>query len=163
MDGGRYSVCLLDTRNVRGEPTGIGENGLPRRVNRWGVVSANVAASTEYGQALASTASASAKKAFQKAAFDEIAASACAGRLSTVPAGTPQPRITDIRIVGGTVRLEVEGTASFLTYGVASGETPDCFEPDSTAASADGAPGGVISFLPKATGESRFFKIVRSE
>ena len=35
LKGGEWAVCLVDTRNLAGVPTGT-QNGKPLRVNRWG-------------------------------------------------------------------------------------------------------------------------------
>ena len=61
------------------------------------------------------------------------------------------------------MRLTVEDTEPYLTYGIASGETPSALNADENAGVADGETGAEIEFEADASGGSRFFKVVRAE
>lgn len=41
LSGGDWSVCLVDTRDARDVPAGV-VGGIPKRINRWGVVESGV-------------------------------------------------------------------------------------------------------------------------
>ncbi len=163
LEGGKWAVCLVDTRTADGVPAGV-EANAPRRVNRWGVV--------RNGGVEIKAASPFASAAFA-AATDGSSATKAAGRgasygtyaevLSEVPESAPAPQITAIDVADGLVRLTVAGTVPYLTYGVESGESPDALSADRATGVADGTSGGEIEFEADATTEARFFKVTRAE
>ena len=75
LKGGEWAVCLVDTRNLAGVPTGT-RNGKPVRVNRWGIISGgvNITDASSTKPRLAATGG-----------TRSVASVACATRLSAVP------------------------------------------------------------------------------
>jgi len=171
---GVWAVCLVDTRMASGVPAGVAENA-PRRVNRWGVVPGEVeitdAGSTRAVFAAARTRAkarplfAESAQAAQSDAVEEEGSSAYvrADTLSRLPKSAKRPKITYFTVDGGVARLKVEDTEPYLTYGIASGESPSSLNSDGDAGIADGKPGAEIEFEADASGGSRFFKVVRAE
>ena len=154
LEGGTWSVCLVDTRTAAGVPAGV-ENGVPRRVNRWAAVKGGVKVSDASGL-LAAPAVANAPT---RGADAGVRASA----LSSVPEGTPAPTIVDMDVVDGIAAFAVADTVSWLTYTVESSETLGDFSKDKYADKVDGAPGKEITLATDAPGETRFFRITRAE
>ena len=160
LEGGEWAVCLVDTRNARGVPTGV-VGALPRRVNRWCTVAGGVKITDGASPAPGLTL----KKSALKAASSAVPADAGvrAATLSAVPATAKKPRITALSVADGVVRLTVADTVPYLTYGVASGDAPDALSDDADATVADGVDGAPIELEAGADGESRFFKVKRAE
>ena len=88
LKGGEWAVCLVDTRNLAGVPTGT-RNGKPVRVNRWGIVSGGVN--------ITDAASARPRLAAATPGGTRSCASAArANNLSAVPPTLAPPQITAI-------------------------------------------------------------------
>lgn len=162
LAGGEWAVCLVDTRTMWGVPAGT-KNGVPVRVNRWGLVDSAI----KIEPASASMQSvASPKSAFSlppAAAGGDSGKGSCAETLSKVPDYVGPPLITSFDVADGVVRLTVANTVPFLTYGVASGDTPGEMSADPDAGIADGAEGRLLEFEIMASGVAKFFKITRAE
>jgi len=154
LEGGTWSVCLVDTRTAAGVPAGAA-NGVPRRVNRWAAVKGGVRVSDASGL-LAAPAAANAPTRGGDAG---VRASA----LSSVPEGTPQPTIVDMAVADGVAAFAVADTVSFLTYTVESSETLGDFSRDKYADKVDGDASAEITLATDATTETRFFRITRAE
>ena len=164
LEGGEWAVCLVDTRTANGIPAGVGGNGVPLRVNRWGVVrngGVEIKAASPF-EAAAFAATTAAPKA-TKAAGRGASYGTYAEVLSEIPESAPAPQITAIEVEDGMVRLTVAGTVPYLTYGVESGESPDALSADRATGIADGTGGGEIEFEADASTEARFFKVTRAE
>ena len=171
LEGGEWAVCLVDTRRVDGVPAGV-QDGKPMRVNRWGLVGGpdNVRIEPDSVSALRAFAAPKAAKRLLLAATDDAEddiadgdGGVCAAKLSSVPATAKNPKIASLYIKDGVVRLTVEDTEPYLTYGIASGETPSALNADENAGVADGETGAEIEFEADASGGSRFFKVIRAE
>ena len=154
LEGGTWSVCLVDTRTAAGVPAGAA-NGVPRRVNRWAAVKGGVKVSDASGL-LAAPAAANAPT---RGADAGVRASA----LSSVPEGTPAPTIVDMAVEDGVAAFAVADTVSFLTYTVESSETLGDFSKDKYADKVDGNATAEITLATDAPGETRFFRITRAE
>ncbi len=154
LSNGVFSVCLIDSRNRYGVPSGI-INNKPCRVNRWGEVTGGVtvsdagAISTMSAQSTSSTASGDA------GVFADVA--------SLLPSGLEAPVITGFDFDGDDVVLTVDGTVPYLTYTIESGESPDAFAGDWSATKRDGSSLAPIELKAEATEASRFFRIKRVE
>ncbi len=165
LAGGEWAVCLVDTRLANGVPAGVAAN-VPRRVNRWGLVEeAGVKIEPASVSALTAVARPQAAKRLMLADEDEAddEGGARAANLSAVPATAKSPKISSFTVDNGVARLTVDDTEPYLTYGIASGETPSALNADGDAGIADGKPGAAIEFEADASGGSRFFKVVRAE
>ena len=154
LEGGTWSVCLVDTRTAAGVPAGAA-NGVPRRVNRWAAVKGGVKVSDASGL-LAAPAAANAPT---RGADAGVRASA----LSSVPEGTPQPTIVDMDVSDGVAAFAVADTVSFLTYTVESSETLGDFSRDKYADKVDGDASAEITLATDAPTKTRFFRITRAE
>jgi len=87
---GTFALYLVDTRLANGKLGGVNSKGLPVAVNGYGEVGGDVLG------APSSVVAVTAK--------------------SEVPAGTPQPTITAIKVIGDNVYLTVKNTVPFLQY-----------------------------------------------
>ncbi len=164
LKGGEWAVCLVDTRNVYGAPTGT-QNGKPLRVNRWGVISGGVEI----------TSAASARPRLLTSGMQSSSAADTTGRtrsgasgaraniLSAVPPNLAPPRITDIEVGDGEVWLAVEGTAPYLSYTIVSGEKPDDLKTDYFSETVDGDAKAEILIGTPESPKRRFFKVKRAE
>lgn len=165
LSGGEWAVCLVDTRNALGLPTGVSEEGVPRRVNRWGVVQdAGVKiAPASISALMAPAAGKSSSRTLLSSGDSADEEGVRADTISAVPPTAKRPKITYFTVDGGVARLKVEDTEPYLTYGIASGESPSSLNADGDAGIADGKPGAEIEFEADASGGSRFFKVIRAE
>ena len=161
LEGGEWSVCLVDTRTANGRIAGVAANA-PRRVNRWGKVRGEVTFSpvSSLGLLGAAASQASGARALQAGAQ---ASGARAGVLSEVPECARHPRITSFEVAEGVARLMVEDTVSYLTYTISSGDAPDALGEDRSADRVDGDAGKPIAIEADATGAGRFFRVTRAE
>ena len=150
LEGGTWSVCLVDTRTAAGVPAGTAA-GLPRRVNRWAVVKGGV-----------TVADASALPA-PALRTRGMAAGVRAATLSAVPESAPRPTITAMDVAGGVAAFAVADTVPYLTYTVESSEDLDGFGKDPYADRVDGDPDAEIVLTTDAPGDCRFFRINRAE
>ena len=163
LEGGEWTVCLVDTRNLQGIPVGT-QNGKPLRVNRWGAVGGDVKIEPTGISNLRST-----PKAMRAAASDAtggtrtVASGTRANILSAVPPNLAPPRITDIAVGDGEVWLAVEGTAPYLSYTIISGEKPNDLKTDYFSETVDGNANSEILIGTPESPKRRFFKVKRAE
>ena len=148
LAGGEWAVCLVDTRNLAGVPTGV-RNGKPLRVNRWGIVSGGVNI----------TDAASARPRLAAATPGGTRSSASAA----VPPNLAPPQITAIEVANGEVWLGVDGTVPYLDYTIISGETPNNLKPDYFAEVVEGNGRSEIAIGTPESPKRRFFKVKRAE
>ena len=155
LKGGTYGVYLLDTRvtDASGNTAPRGAaNGQLSLVNGCGLATG----ATKIGSAENGVATAAEKETNGNGQV--IAAGVAA------PANVPQPKITSIKIEGAYVRLTIQNAPGFLR--VNSGA--DTAVKDSQTVAQDtanmekDASGDVILYVPKAEGNSGFFKAVLS-
>ena len=159
LEGGEWSVCLVDTRTVYGVPAGA-KDGRPLRVNRWGLVAGGVkvedasemSAGTAQGTARLLAAAGAAPKSGVRAAH-----------LSAVPDSLKPPRITSIDVGDGEVVLAVEDTVPYLSYTIVSGAEPGNLRTDYFSETVDGETGAEIAIGTVKTVNRRFFRVVRAE
>ena len=151
LEGGTWSVCLVDTRTAAGVPAGA-ENGLPKRVNRWAAVEGGV-----------TVADASAVGAPRPRALAKGASGVRATTRSSVPEGTQAPTIVDMTVADGVAAFAVADTVSWLTYTVESSEDLVGFSKDKYADKVDGNAGAEIVLATDAPSDCRFFRITRAE
>ena len=157
LAGGEWTVCLVDTRNLAGVPTGT-RNGKPVRVNRWGIVSGGVNI-TDAASARPRLAAA----AGGRGATALPASAARANNLSAVPPNLAPPQITAIEVADGEVWLGVDGTVPYLDYTIISGETPNNLKPDYFAEVVEGNGRSEIAIGTPESPKRRFFKVKRAE
>ena len=153
LKGGEWAVCLVDTRNLAGVPTGT-RNGKPVRVNRWGIISGgvNITDASSTKPRLAATGG-----------TRSSASVARATRLSAVPSNLLPPQITAIELSEGEVWLAVDGTVSYLDYTIISSETPNDFKPDYFSEVVEGDGRSEIAIGTIQSAKRRFFKVKRAE
>ena len=163
LKGGEWAVCLVDTRNLAGEPTGT-QNGKPLRVNRWGIISGGVEI----------TSAASARPRLLTSGMQSSSAADTTGRtrsgasgaraniLSAVPPNLAPPRITDIEVGDGEVWLAVEGTAPYLSYTIISGEKPNDLKTDYFSEVVEGDDTSEIAIGTIQSAKRRFLKVKRA-
>ena len=155
LAGGEWAVCLVDTRNLAGVPTGV-RNGKPLRVNRWGIISGGVN--------ITDAASARPRLAAATPGGTRSGASAVrANNLSAVPPNLAPPQITAIEVADGEVWLGVDGTVPYLDYTIISGETPNNLKPDYFAEVVEGNGRSEIAIGTPESPKRRFFKVKRAE
>ncbi|MBO7687301.1 MAG: hypothetical protein J6V72_12995 [Kiritimatiellae bacterium] len=160
LAGGKWTVCLVDTRNLAGVPTGV-RNGKPVRVNRWGIVSGGVNI-TDAACARPRLAAAT-PGGTRSSASDSSASAVRANRLSAVPPNLAPPQITAIEVADGEVWLGVDGTVPYLDYTIISGETPNNLKPDYFAEVVEGNGRSEIAIGTPESPKRRFFKVKRAE
>ena len=171
LKGGEWAVCLVDTRNLAGVPTGT-RNGKPVRVNRWGIISGGVNitdAGSSTGLRLAASNTTGSEnpgsettggRASSRAA---TAATVRANNLSAVPPNLMPPQITAIEVGDGEVWLGVDGTVPYLSYTIISGETPNDLKEDYFSEVVDGDASSEIAIGTLQSVKRRFFKVKRAE
>ena len=145
--GGAWGVYLLDTRRwgADGSVTPAGTvSGKVRLVNASSPVAAKVTVSIGSSTAVS------------------VAGGTSAADRTAVPAGTPSPEVTGIRVDGANVYVTVRGTVPCLQYGLSSGATPEAVaeaagSAQTGAASADEE---IVLVAPAKKGSS-FFKVDR--
>ena len=167
LAGGEWTVCLVDTRNLAGVPTGV-RNGKPLRVNRWGIVSGGVnitdAASARPRLAAATPGGTRSSASDGGRGATALPASAArATNLSAVPPNLAPPQITAIEVADGEVWLGVDGTVPYLDYTIISGETPNDLKPDYFAEVVEGNGRSEIAIGTSESPKRRFFKVKRAE
>ena len=161
LKGGEWAVCLVDTRNLAGVPTGT-RNGKPVRVNRWGIVSGgvNITDASSTKPRLAATGG---TRSVASGATALPASVARATRLSAVPTNLLPPQITAIELADGEVWLAVDGTVPYLDYTIISSETPNDFKPDYFSEVVEGDGRSEIAIGTIQSAKRRFFKVKRAE
>ena len=161
LKGGEWAVCLVDTRNLAGVPTGT-RNGKPVRVNRWGIISGGVeitdASSTKPRLAAGGTRSVA-----SDGGCGATALPVRANRLSAVPSNLLPPQITAIEVTDGEVWLAVDGTVPYLDYTIISGETPNNLKTDYFSEVVEGDGRSEIAIGTTQSAKRRFFKVKRAE
>ena len=161
LEGGEWTVCLVDTRTAGGVPAGVANNA-PLRVNRWGAVKNSVKIEPA-GASQLMFAAASKTRGLLAATGDGSDDGVRAGVLSAVPDSVLPPKITAFEVVDGVVRLTVEDTVPFLTYTISSGSDPSALVADEAADWVDGDTAKPIAIETEAAGSSQFFKVTRAE
>jgi len=161
LKGGEWAVCLVDTRNLAGVPTGT-RNGKPVRVNRWGIISGgvNITDASSTKPRLAATGG---TRSVASGATSLPASVARANRLSAVPTNLLPPQITAIELADGKVWLAVDGTVPYLDYTIISGETPNDLKPDYFSEVVEGDGRSEIAIGTIQSAKRRFFKVKRAE
>ena len=161
LKGGEWAVCLVDTRNLAGVPTGT-RNGKPVRVNRWGIVSGgvNITNANSTKPRLAATGG---TRSVASGATALPTSAARATNLSAVPQNLLPPQITAIELTEGEVWLAVDGTVPYLDYTIISGETPNDLKPDYFSEVVEGDGRSEIAIGTPKSPKRRFFKVKRAE
>ena len=161
LAGGEWAVCLVDTRNLAGVPTGT-RNGKPVRMNRWGIVSGgvNITDASSTKPRLAATGG---TRSVASGATALPASVARATRLSAVPSNLLPPQITAIELADGEVWLAVDGTVPYLDYTIISGEKPNDLKPDYFSEVVEGDGRSEIAIGTIQSAKRRFFKVKRAE
>ena len=157
LKGGEWAVCLVDTRNLAGVPTGT-QNGKPLRVNRWGIISGGVEI-TDASSAKPRLAAANGGRGATALPASVVRAN----RLSAVPPNLLPPRITDMEIGNDEVWLAVAGTVPYLDYTIISGEKPNDLKPDYFSEVVEGDGRSEIAIGTPKSPKRRFFKVKRAE
>ena len=154
LQGGKWAVCLVDTRMVNGVPAGVQDN-KPLRVNRWGIISGGVNI-TEAGSSSLRLMSGGTRSVAS-------ALPVRANNLSAVPPNLLPPQITAIEVGDGEVWLGVGGTVPYLSYTIMSGETPNDLKEDYFSEVVDGDANSEIAIGTVKSVKRRFFKVKRAE
>ena len=169
LKGGEWAVCLVDTRNLAGVPTGT-RNGKPLRVNRWGIIAGGVsitdADSSNLRLAAASTTAGGTSSSSSDGGRGATAlppAVVRANNLSAVPPNLPSPTITAIEVADDEVWLEVMDTVPYLSYTIISGEKPNDLKADYFSDVVDGEARSEIAIGTVPSAKRRFFKVKRAE
>ena len=150
LKSGTWSVYLLDTR-------------------RWDASGAVVPAGTVNGRvhsvnATGSVTGSSISVASGYMASKVVPSPVVAGAATAVPEGTPQPKISGIRVDGANVYITVKGTVPYLQYDLASGNTPDAVteKANSPQVGADRQDDEIVLVTPVREGGA-FFKVGRKQ
>ena len=151
LAGGEWAVCLVDTRNLAGVPTGT-RNGKLVRVNRWGIVSGGVNI----------TDAASARPRLAAATPGGTRSSASDGGRGATALPASVARANNLSAVP-EVWLGVGGTVPYLDYTIISGETPNDLKPDYFAEVVEGNGRSEIAIGTSESPKRRFFKVKRAE
>lgn len=158
LEGGTWSVCLVDTRRANGVPAGV-KDGKPLRVNRWGIVNGGVRIEPASASKLAFASPAGGARLRASSSTG-----ARATNLSTVPASFKPPTITELQVSDGVASLWVADTVDYLTYTIESCESLGNFKKDAYADKCDGVGEGYEILLETdALGTTRFFRVTRAE
>lgn len=145
---GVWSVCALDTRDVRRIPVGL-KNGALVRVNKWEKIG------------IKTIAKESNSFNFKSSSKNAADGSICIQNMSSIPSYVLPPVIKSISLSGKKACLSVSNTFPFLTYAIASSHDLKTFEVDYSIEAKDGDLGNDIVFDASSEDKCRFFKIVR--
>lgn len=148
MPKSRYSVCLLDTREIEGgvvKPRGA-KDGKPDLVNGYGEVTASLKLEK---QAVGNRVKESVRDGLGQKA----------GNVAVSAPDTRQPKIKSVQIDGDEVSIIVENLEGYMR--VQSGSCVKEFKATGPATKTSGETGEVILKAPK-SGSSGFYKIIRS-
>ena len=162
LKGGEWAVCLVDTRNLAGVPTGT-RNGKPVRVNRWGIISGGVNITDASSTKPRLAATGGTRSVASDGGRGATALPVRANRLSAVPSNLLPPQITAIEVADGEVWLAVDGTVPYLDYTIISSETPNDFKPDYFSEVVEGDGRSEIAIGTIQSAKRRFFKVKRAE
>jgi len=158
LKGGEWAVCLVDTRNIYGVPTGA-QDGKPLRVNRWGLVQSGV----KVEEASKMTATKKMLAASETRSSASASSGVRASVLSAVPDSVKPPQITAIEVSDGEVWLAVTDTVPYLSYTIISGSEPGALKTDYFSEVIDGDNGSEIAIGTVKSPTRRFFKVKRVE
>ena len=111
LKGGEWAVCLVDTRNLAGVPTGV-RNGKPLRVNRWGIVSGGVNITDASSTKPRLAATGGTRSVASDGGRGATALPVRANRLSAVPSNLLPPQITAIEVARLTAPCRTSTTRS---------------------------------------------------
>ena len=161
LEGGTWSVCLVDTRRANGVPAGV-KDGKPLRVNRWGIVNGGVRIEPASAAKLTLTAPAESPKG-AKGTLRTTSTGVRATNLSTVPADAQTPTITAMDLSDGIVTLFVADTDPYFSYTIESGSRLSTFAIDGWADKVDGDSASEIVIETESTSPTRFFRVIRAE
>ncbi len=161
LEGGTWSVCLVDTRRANGVPAGV-KDGKPLRVNRWGIVNGGVSIEPASASKLALAAPAESPKG-AKGTLRTTSAGVRASKLSQVPSYVTAPTITAMAMADGIVTLSVADTVPYLSYTIESGRNLGDFAIDGFADKVDGDTASEIVLETESTSPTRFFRVIRAE
>jgi len=150
LGSGKYSVCLLDTRNVSGVPQGTvlkDDVWYAKAINSWGLIQD---ATTK----LASVTTLGSRMLESKQSSQTTYVSSAEG--------APQPTITGVKIEDNLVKITVADTAEYLQYTVKAGETPDedALKKDGSVAAQGNGKEITISYPVEKGG--KFFRVIRN-
>ena len=162
LKDGEWAVCLVDTRNLAGMPTGT-RNGKPVRVNRWGIISGGVNITDASSTKPRLAATGGTRSVASDGGRGATALPVRANRLSAVPSNLLPPQITAIELADGEVWLAVDGTVPYLDYTIISSETPNDFKPDYFSGVVEGDGRSEIAIGTIQSAKRRFFKVKRAE
>lgn len=147
---GTWAVYLLDTRRfgANGAVSLAGtQGGRPVVVNASGIVAeASVSQKADGSQA------------FNAAIAD--AEGVASGR-TEVPAGTPRPKITDIKVIDGMVYVTVGDTVPFINYALREGAQPSSVAAGSVQDTRVGDAEREIILVSPVKGSSGFYSVDR--
>jgi len=132
---GTFALYLVDTRLANGK-LGVDSKGLPIAVNGYGEVGGDVLGAP-------SSVVAVTKK-------------------SEVPAGTPQPTITAIKVIGDNVYLTVKNTVPFLQYAAKEVTVGGDVSGAPLSAATQGDADAEITVIAPKKGNSGFYSIARN-
>ena len=161
VEGGTWSVCLVDTRRANGVPAGC-RDGKPLRVNRWGIVNSGVTIEPASASMLTLAVPAESPKG-AKGTLRTTSTGVRASKLSQVPSYVTAPTITAMDLSDGIVTLSVADTVPWLSYTIESGRRLGDFAIDGYADKLDGDDASEIVLETDAVGTTRFFRIIRAE
>lgn len=142
---GTWGVYLVDSRDFVTDPTGqtlsaLDENGIPKVVNVKAPLANDVAASSGFASAKASSGIAP-------------------GSYDLVGANVPKPVVSGIKIVGANVVVTVKDTVPFVGYTLQAGDDSFNFAiPDDAKSSRGDATGEIDLITPRKDG-AQFFKV----
>lgn len=134
---GTFALYLVDTRLANGK-LGVDSKGLPIAVNGWGEVKVEGEGEEAAGYAVAVT------------------------KKSEVPAGTPQPTITAIKVIGDNVYLTVKNTVPYLQYTAKEVTVGGDVSGAPLSAATQGDADAEITVIAPKKGNSGFYSIARN-
>lgn len=146
-DDGTWSVCLLDTRDFAGDPSG--KTLTPRKdVDVDSGKGVNAKATIVDGIVTTGT--------FNSApAVPAVAA----GDFDLESAGVPSPKVTGIQVLDDNVAVTVSDTVPFVGYTLQSGDDAFNFTVPEGASSANGKTGADITLVTPKKDGAQFFKV----
>ena len=147
-EGGTLGVCLLDTRLAGNAAlAGLTASGAPKVINAYGVVAGSV---KRPGDGFVKGSSRADKAVGTP---DE----------TTIPKGTPRPRITNIRLAGKKAYLTVADTVPYLQYTVRKAVMgAGAQQSDATGEPKNGVVGEDVILVAPADGDSGCFGVGRN-
>lgn len=142
---GDFSVYLLDTRVAAADGTktvaGVTSAGDLTSINTTTAVAASV-------------------KGGSTTTVEADATTTTAAVATGVPAGTPMPTITAMKVVGGKVYVTVANTVPYLQYGISAGKTPSKLDQNDLVEGVNGTAED-LTLVVENPEDNRFFKVIR--